>query len=179
MECDNIFVDSYSKIINKKLLEYQQTLTKPIEPKHICIDSFANYNDEMHNNMLIEFRPGGKVGDDEWQFQHMHNARVIIQYTNNQKKYENIENIFYAPETYIKKSDVKNIKSIHICYDDILIDKIEISFLEMAQYFFDIKPTNDDDILFIKLPDNYDKFDIFAISNNNEKIYIDIFVHFY
>lgn len=63
----------------------EQQVKYPIEqpvkyPKTIRLKNRKEFNSIEHMNMLIEFAPGGQVGDDEWNLQYMHNTSVLCEY---------------------------------------------------------------------------------------------------
>lgn len=66
------------KIWKKRGKNYEDTSVP--HPKTVYFQSVDEYDVIKHKNVLIEFPPGGEVGDREWNIQFMHNSSVLSQY---------------------------------------------------------------------------------------------------
>lgn len=102
----------------------------------IILQSRADFDVILHQHKLIEFTPGGKVGDSEWQLQFMHNMSVILE----RKKRTNPPII--APLTYIilDENDQKIVSSLQIIINDLLLDNTYIEWSTIFQASIDIFP---------------------------------------
>lgn len=58
----------------------QEIESSIVRPKTIRLKNRSEFDSIKHMNMLIEFPPGGQVGDDEWNLQYMHNSSVLSEY---------------------------------------------------------------------------------------------------
>src|SRR5436190_22944986 len=50
-----------------------------IQPKTVRLRSKKDFDPISHQDMLIEYLPGGEVGDGAWRLQYMHNMSVLAQ----------------------------------------------------------------------------------------------------
>jgi hypothetical protein len=147
-----------------------------ILPKTVYINSINEYDEFIDYDNYIIFPPGGQVGDNIWTFQYMHNLRVA----NKSQKNEPI----IAPKTFIYLKDIIDDKNtdfnILVYFDDLLIDKIDGTTLEIFQLICDIKP---------EIPIKYESKYVYFINthtkqkvifqNNNIKKTIHVFVGMY
>ncbi len=124
------------------LVKYSANLNDVLYPETIKLNNISEFSSIRHKDMLIDFKPGGEVGDNEWRTQYMHNMAVLTSYNEKKQKKENPEKIFYAPETYIQipKSDISEIINISEYYDQILINQVDFIMLSLVQEMYDIKP---------------------------------------
>ena len=182
--------------IYNALVKYSTNLNDVLYPQTIKLNNASEFCSIKHKDMIIDFKPGGKVGDAEWRTQYMHNMAVYTRYNENKQKKEKPENIFYAPETYIKipKSDISDIINISEYYDKKLLNRVDFIMLDLVQEMYDIKPPFTDietntqtNIYFIKIYSNLDtsysdgktysdtKFQLIAEKYDKTKIVLEVY----
>ena len=103
-------------------------------PETVCFQSIDEYDINKHEDMLIEFPPGGKVGDREWDIQFMHNSGVLSQY--HDKRFPSQPLILYHYVVVPKYS-----KEIEIYINNILLNENSCDELTMRNKILNvIKP---------------------------------------
>lgn len=102
-------------------------------PKTICfktVDDF--YKDtSKYRNALIEFPAGGKVGDNEWQIQYMHNSSVLSDY--HDRRFPKKPVILFHYIIVPKQSE-----EIEIYIDDMLLSKYPCNYLHLRDNVINI-----------------------------------------
>ncbi len=90
-----------------------------------------------HQHKLIDFGVGGKVGDEEWHLQYMHNSSVLLE----RKRRDDPPMI--APMTYIVLDDSdreEDISCFEIIFEGHVLDRVSMELSYIAQRSFDICP---------------------------------------
>jgi hypothetical protein len=138
------------------------------EPKTIKLDSLADFDVVEHAGDYIEFKPGGKVGDGMWKLQYMHNSCILLESQRKKNK-----EVFFAPETLIRIDNNNQLSTIDILIDDVLIEKIDFVWMEIANIMYELRPhiESTDGLYFIHL-DNYLQVDENHPSDQMERIKI-------
>ena len=159
------------------------------EVKFLKIDSISDFDSIKHKYYYIEFPPGGKVGDREWQLQFMHNSSVALDYAENKKSFENpsvlpahyfllpvnfeMENIAnYSIDSYIIAKDSADIV-IHSSDSNILFASVQLCFALIYKEMLDILPLDDIGEKFIPVW-NYHPELKYYLKNSLKKIPIQI-----
>ena len=135
--------------IQQAINEYKtiHCITPPSEPEEVHLNSYKDFDCIKHEDCIIIFPPGGKVGDAEWKLQYLHNMNVLCSY---QDKLKRFNEPWYAPETYVIIEESSNVDNISIYLDDILINEIYMEYLNIYNQFFDLTPPiKKDNIFFI------------------------------
>lgn len=134
--------------------EYKKIKGDIDKPKKVYLKDKNDFDSIKHENILIEFTSGGKVGDDLWQLQYTHNSSVLLKYD---QKIKSIKDPNYAPETCIIIEDPSKVKSICEYFKDIIINEIPMNHLYIANQLYDLRPIPEymvrDDMFFIKFID--------------------------
>ncbi len=103
-----------------------------IEPEVVYLETLDDFDSIKHQNKLIEFPPGGEIGDKMWKLQYMHNASVILEFNSMNCAPECV------PETFIllDKEELLNIKEIITIYDDILINSYSFTSVNIYKTLY-------------------------------------------
>ncbi len=88
--------------------------------KRICLKDASEFDFIKHHDYIIEFEPGGVVGDREWMLQYTHNMSVLVERTS---EYINPpENIIHI---YLDKSWILGgMTAINTYFGDILVENM-------------------------------------------------------
>lgn len=110
------------------------------KPQVVKLEKREDFDSIKHYNSIIEFPPGGKVGDEMWTLQHNHNLNVILSYYMKKKKLD--ENLHYAPETYLMfdKDELPKIKYIEFYVNNLLLDRYSAEQMYVLQEVYDLTP---------------------------------------
>ncbi len=134
--------------IQQAIDEYKtiHCITPPSEPDKVHINSYKDFDCIKHQDCIIIFPPGGKVGDDDWKLQYFHNMNVICDY---QDKLKRFNEPCHAPETFVIIEEPSNVDNISLYLDDILINKIDcMEYIYIYNLSFDLTPPIKKDNLF-------------------------------
>lgn len=110
------------------------------QPETVFLRTRDEFDRFRHYNSLIEFPPGGEVGDAEWSLQYMHNAGVLAQSRSNP---------IVAPDTYVAIPEDSSPDWYLVCYmrrprfpefPDCLLDRQSLSLLMVFNNMIDIRP---------------------------------------
>ena len=125
---------------------------KSDEPEIVKLKDFSEYDSNCHNDKIIIFSPGGKVGDSDWKFQYMHNINVIMKHHYKKKP-------LVASETYLYIEDWSKDFTISFYYKDydLLIDRTTRDGVRLGQLTYDIIPP---------LPTIHDKSQVYFINDS-------------
>jgi hypothetical protein len=118
--------ENKSGIMKKILKIYRENHPILEEPKTIKLKNINEY-DKIYRDCYVEFEAGGKVGDDEWRFQFMHNSNVL------QELADANRTPIFSGEHYIVLDDWNNISNIKIYLDKKLLVKHNVLFLHLHQ----------------------------------------------
>lgn len=114
-----------SKTEKEKIIERWKEDHPIQKPKTVRLKDYSEYDESKHGNCLIEFLPGGQVGDHEWQMQYMHNMRVMTQYQNMR------DGPTFTSETYIilSEDELKKILCVDTIIGEFLINRYDINMI--------------------------------------------------
>ena len=109
------------------------------EYKTVELERREDYDFIEYQNCIVEFPPGGKIGDDTWALQYFHNVCVSLERQYKQKRKTNPS---YSPETYIilKNDELEKIKSVDIEVNGLLLSSYQIEIVIIAQKSYDLTP---------------------------------------
>jgi len=121
------------------------------QPKTVHLRQRSDFDFIKHQDALIQFAPGGDVGDSEWNLQYMHNANVMMDYK------RSLQSPVCASEYYVELPADEDVaaQENHILQHELcayypkgeevsaclLFDCIHSDWLKIAREVVDIHPT--------------------------------------
>jgi len=132
-------------------------------PPNVKLNDYSEFDAKKYKNTIIEFAPGGTVGDREWNLQFWHNLSVSSRRAH---PWPNIM-MFINLEKFIVKYGIENIENISIYVNDILLNCYRFNDLILFKIILkqDLEDENTEIANFIKYNNIYPvgKFEYFVL----------------